>query len=301
MSSIVAIFATVVSAYSDELRYQVLPCQYSILKKLEEDNRKIHKLFIGSSRSLESIDALTLNKNSESEIHIDFSRSWRASGMSVVMAKDILKRKEIDHIYFEANNRSKNLLYHAYWYSIATYANLVEDLFVENGTSLIARLQHFTTTLAKKVSADLNSLFSGKVSSIKSRKYSRKDYDCSPQNPTSRIDSLQKRKNSKWQSQTRSWNFLDKTEQRNDYYFKKIKKVSNHFKTKLSFIYYPRAYTPVLDSSFVAQFEQRYNIELLNIRDKSLLSKLYTVGYRDATHLILPGQKIFATWLLKQN
>lgn len=281
-----------------EYRYGQLNCHFRLLSTDQE----IDYAFLGSSRSLESANATFLEEELAKSLNsnvvvMDFSRSWRASGMTYVMARDLLEKNKVKNLIVEVNSTNK-LVYHSYWPSVATYSDLFGDIFVRDDIglfqSLVLFLEHFTEKNSRKFVA----LMKGekRINLSSGSKYLNND--CSSKSGSERPDQRQRqeKRNRKWAERSTSWDLGDKFESRNDYYMKKLSLLAKKHEVNLFFSYYNTSYSPRLSEDFVSEFKARYGHPLIYINDIAQLERMYESGYRDITHLKASGQRMYAEW-----
>jgi len=300
ISSFVIVTSLLISHFSDALRYQSHQCHYKVLKSIEAESRSFNTLFIGSSRTLDAVN-VSLLEDQSSKLFIDFSRKWRSPGLSYVMAQDVLKRTKLNHIIYEINRTDPKRPIHYRWHSMSTYSLLTSELFNNTGEKAFKKLQQFSTSLARKLTEDLNAILSSKAYKFEQLSLSKPRRDCSPKKSAVRLDLLAKRKNDNWKNKTDAWHFDSIKEGRNNYYIKKLITLAKKHSTKVTFVYYNYSFSPPLDPQFVEKIEHHYGVNLLYIKSVPVLDDLYKNGFRDQTHMNSYGQSIFAKWLLQQE
>jgi len=292
---------------SRQFRYQDLPCHLGILNDLKGNDVKISHAFFGSSKSFEAINSELIDESlaryesqSESAKTLDFSRSWRASGLSLVMMRDLMQVSQADSFYVEVNFTNK-AVYHPYWYSVATYGDIYRDYGSRSDISSLKRVEILFKTLAKKVTHDLNGILTGRTK-LNISKSKRAQYDCSSVNGRERPDhrSRAKSRNMKWKDPTFKWDHLSDFESRNDFYFQEIVDLASSNGKNLFFVYYYPSYGTVLEPFFVKRFESRYGVPLIHLNDTGILESVYETGYRDINHMNTTGQLQFAEWFAEK-
>lgn len=289
--------------YDDALRYRHLPCQYGLLNSATRQANPIDYAFFGSSRSFEAINATIMadaigrnQKISHQPIVYDLSKSWRGGGISYIMVRDFLSRNKVKNIVVEANFTNK-LIYHNYWYSVATYADLIADIKTRRDISLLEKLSIFISHASRKFSGDIVALIQAKVPTSGGTESIDK-FDCSSANGKERPDQREnaRLRHKVWQDRQITWDLASDFEARNDYYYEMLSELAAEYGVNLYFAYYNSSYSPRLSEEFVSSFEQRYEHSLIHIDDANFLADVYETGFRDINHMKETGQQKYAEW-----
>lgn len=288
---------------SDKARYAEMDCQRRLLNAVGQ-KKVVDFAFLGSSRSRESINTglmtSALNRKLESPdlVVLDLSRSGRASGMTYVMARDLLNNVKVKNLIIEFNATSK--MYHRQWSSIATYNDLFEDLKSRKSLGLVKRIDLFLKHSAEKVSKKFVRLI--KLDHKQDKKVNERvsKLDCSKTYYSEQegLREAARLENLSWENNFSDWSLNSTFESRNDFYIKKLSSLAKSKNVNLIFTHYYSTYSPPLSREFSLNFQSKYGHQLINISSINLLRQLYSRGYRDVTHLKLSGQKVYTNWFV---
>jgi hypothetical protein len=253
---------------------------------------------IGSSRLLTGFQAevadaqLRTHYPDRDFVVLDVGRSWRGNGQLHRQVKDLLEVHTPQVLLLEYN--SDNGRNHGRFYEFAKTGDIFNDIksrpsmpFPERlSLSMREFLRKNVFRLSERITNPDRFLHRDKPNDVKTNDCSTTGRDKVQLN-MSRADKFPD-----WETKSRSWDVESPSEERNNYYIRKIVDLAASKDVTLAWVVVPTAFEGPLDPSVEAGFEARYGSPLYVTYDVDTLRDIISAGYSNATHMALPGRSL---------
>ena len=286
----------------DWVRYAEYPAHYQMIYGQRGD---VDLAVIGSSRSMRVFQADSVSAAVEKSLGVkpvicDLSRAWRDLGHMEVFIRDLLAARKVRMLLVEFKETGVQNR-HPYFERTATWQDIFASYHAQPSVPWFMRVHEQVVLSLQRVTNRLTMWLTGSLKPIATPAAPARLVDPSkPYLVKSELLTETRRKHaSKWTDEApASVDLAAVDEERNLHYLQQIIGLARQSGTEVVFYYIPRLYHMPLATEFVASFEARFGVRLV----QPTLAELKSVmpdGYTDSTHMGVGGSLLYADLLAR--
>ena len=300
---LLAVVAAASLTDTDWVRYAEYPGHHQMIYGQRGD---VDLAVMGSSRSMRVFQADSVSAAVEKSLGVkpvicDLSRAWRDLGHMEVFIRDLLATRKVRMLLVEFKETGVQNR-HPYFERTATWQDIFASYHAQPSTPWFMRVHEQVLLSLQRVTNRLTMWLTGSLKPIAAPAAPTRLND--PSKPylvkSELLAETQRKYAAKWTDEApASVDLAAVEEERNLYYVQRIIELARQSGTEVMFYYIPRLYRMPLATEFVASFESRFGVRLI----QPTLADLKTVmpdGYTDTTHMGVGGSLLYANLLARE-
>ncbi len=280
-------------------RYSKYPCQFDMIYG---QKGPVDLVVIGSSRSLQGVDAEILSNELGGTTVYNLAKNWRGQGINYALLRDVISRREVDTILVEAN-LPEGGTYHAHFFVVGKISDWIKSYrFRSAGEFDFDILSVSSKKIIERITEQFSLILSGKMGdlAISDAPSPATTGYCRTREERIRrgyLDQQEARYHQYYVDQKWSWD-LDSEAARHDFgFFKEMVDFASENNVKLYFYHINQAYYKTLDPEFSSVFQTKVGAQLF-IPGEDLTREIENIdGYADTTHMTAIGREKYTHWL----
>ncbi len=294
---LIALFFLATATDHPRARYGKYNCQYQMIYGQQGD---VEMVAIGSSRSLQGLDAPILSEALGGGVVYNLAKNWRGQGINYRLLEDAITNRKVKYALVEAN-LPEGQIYHAHFFVVGTLGDWWRSFqYRAEASGTWTAAQVTVRKVFDRFVEQATLLVGGKLFADASVPVNAETGYCRNREERIRADYLAKQKEryfKYYEDKAWSWKFADEKAAHDFGFFKKMVEVAEQQGTILRFYHINQAYYSTLDPEFAATFEAEVGAPIL-IPPASLTREIEEMdGYADATHMTLVGREYYTHWL----
>lgn len=294
-----AVAGLVLATDRPRVRYTNYNCQYDLIFN---QSGPVDLAVIGSSRSLQGVDAPVLAEVLDVPVVYNLAKNWRGQGINYAIMSDLLARREVDTVLVEANLPESGT-FHAHFFLVGTTGDWMRSLgyrsdglfdFEEMGRNMKWMVDRVTEQASLFVAGKLNMPARASASASGETGY------CRTREETVRESFLEAQRaqfSHYYEGRTWRWDPLSQEARHDTGFYRAMADLAEAHGVELVFYHINQAYYFTLDPNFAVEFEAVVGAPIL-IPPPSLTREIEAMGgYADATHMTREGRERYSRWL----